>query len=86
MEIDDAALFGFMQDVRGSLGKIDAKLEATNNHLQAVSGNVKEVRNDLSEHKEDVDAHGGKAITSRLGTVGGLLGAMAAAYELWKHK
>lgn len=67
MKIDDDNLFEFMQDVRGSLGRIEERQNNTVDHLKAV--NVK-----LNGHIADPEAHGAggerRATRAILGLIG----------------
>ena len=79
MDIDDN-LLGFMQDVRGSLGRIEERVNNTNDHLKAV--NVK-----LNGHLVDPDAHPAASrstLKTALGITGVLLSLVGVAIALAK--
>ena len=83
MEINDASLFEFMQDVRGSLGRIEEKSNNTVDHLKAV--NVK-----LNGHLVDPDAHPAAARNSLrialtvFGSLVGLAGVVIALFRVYR--
>ncbi len=83
MQIDDDNLFQFMQDVRGSLGRIEEKSNNTVDHLKAV--NVK-----LNGHIADPDAHPAaarnvlKIVLGVVGSLVGLAGLIVAVVRVYK--
>ena len=71
MHIEDDNLFLFMQDVRGSLGRIEERQSNTVDHLKAV--NVK-----LNGHIADPDAHGAGGERRATRTILGLIGLLVS--------
>lgn len=70
MDIDDSKLFDFMQNVQGSLGRIESRMSAADSHLRAVSDKATRIEGKIDNHALDVEAHGLGAVgKSHSGTI-----------------
>jgi len=49
-------------DIKEFLGRLDAKSEATKEHLISVSAKADGIRDDFDEHLDDLNAHGADAV------------------------
>lgn len=88
MKIDDESLFTFMQEVKSTLGRIEANQSNTGEHLQAVSDKASRIERKLDIHKDDNDAHGlkefrGSINTGKSDTRGWIAIAIAGLSLLW---
>lgn len=83
MEINDNRLFDFMQDVRGSLSRLEEGQINTTKHLEAVSEKANVIRAELGAHKESQDAHGIAAAGKKMSSIVSWLGFALAALSLY---
>ena len=58
MEIDDTAIFGFMQEIKLGVGRLEEGQKNLTEHIKAVSGKADSIRLDLTNHKDSSEAHG----------------------------
>ena len=58
MSIEDDKLFGFMQDVAGTLGRIEAEQMNTRDYLKSIADKATRVEAKIDSHSQNSNAHG----------------------------
>lgn len=74
-----------MQDVRGSLSRLEEGQANTTKHLEAVSDKANMIRAELNTHKESHEAHGVGASGKKVSSIVSWLGFALAALSFYSR-
>lgn len=81
----DPEIVAHLMEIKGTLGRIEAKGDATHEYVSSVSRNHKELRDDFKAHVASLDAHGASAVEKRDGKWVAVISlAVSIAVALWK--